>query len=166
MARRRKRSNSEFGESIAKLFVILFLVAYVPVAAWWKSISEGGKIFMLSGITVALLAGIGAVVMFSIYRKRERTSAWRRAMAGWQNEAQTSALIQKQSAIYMSDIELEKFAARVYKKMGYRVRHVGETGDHGVDVMLINPKNQKEIVNANNGINQLENLLSGIYMEL
>ena len=46
----------------------------------------------------------------------------------------------------MSDIELEKFAARVYKKMGYRVQHVGETGDHGVDVMLVNPKNQKEVV--------------------
>jgi len=101
---------------------------------------------MLSGITIALLAGIGAVVMFSIYRKRERTNAWRRAMAGWHNETQTLALVQKQSAIYMSDVELEKFAAQVYKKMGYRVQHIGETGDHGVDVMLVNPKNQKEVV--------------------
>ena len=30
--------------------------------------------------------------------------------------------------------------------MGYRAQRVGETGDHGVDVMLINPKSQKEIV--------------------
>jgi restriction system protein len=46
----------------------------------------------------------------------------------------------------MSDVELEKFAAQVYKKMGYRAQRIGETGDHGVDVMLINPKGQKEIV--------------------
>ena len=83
MARKRKRSNYELGESIAKLFVLLFLMAYVSVATWWKNIPEGGKIFMLLGITIALLAGIGAVVTFSIYRKRERTDAWRRAIAGW-----------------------------------------------------------------------------------
>jgi len=146
MARKRRRSNSELGEYIAKLFVGLFLMAYVPVVTWWKSIPQSGKIFMLSGITIALLAGIGAIVMFSIYRKRERTDAWRRAMSGWQNGSQTSTIVQKQSAIYMSDVELEKFAAQVYKKMGYRVQHVGETGDHGVDVMMTNPQNQKEIV--------------------
>ncbi len=66
-------------------------------------------------------------------------------MAGW-NNAQGSAIIQKQSAIYMSDIELEKFATQVYRKMGYHAEHNGETGDHGVDVMLMNLKNQKEIV--------------------
>lgn len=148
MAGKRKRSNSELGEYIARLFVLLFLMAYVPVVTWWKNIPENGKIFMLSGITIALLAGIGAVVMFSIYRKCERTNAWRRAMAGWHNETRTLALVQKQSAIYMSDVELEKFAAQVYKKMGYRVQHIGETGDHGVDVMLVNPKNQKEVAHC------------------
>ena len=46
----------------------------------------------------------------------------------------------------LSDLELEKLAAQVYKKMGYQVQHVGQMGDHGIDVLLINPNNQKEIV--------------------
>ena len=67
-------------------------------------------------------------------------------MAGWQNNGQAKTIIQKQSALYLSDIELEKLAAQVYKKMGYKVQHVGQMGDHGIDVLLINPNNQKEIV--------------------
>ena len=101
---------------------------------------------MLIMITIAVFAAIGMIIMLSIYIKRERASAWRHAMAGWQNNAQADAIAQRHSAIAMSDVELEQFAAQVYKKMGYRAQCVGETGDHGVDVMLINPKSQKEIV--------------------
>jgi len=46
----------------------------------------------------------------------------------------------------LSDLELEKLAEQVYRRLGYRVQHVGQTGDHGIDVLLINPNNQKEIV--------------------
>jgi HJR/Mrr/RecB family endonuclease len=143
---KRRRATAELRDLIARALVLLFFLAYVPVINWWNSIPASGRTFMLVSITIALLAAIGAVIMFSIYRKRERAHAWRRAMTGWQNNAQGNAFAQRQSAVAMSDIELEKFAAQVYKKMGYRVQHVGETGDHGVDVMLINPKNQKEVV--------------------
>jgi len=145
MAKRRS-SSAELWENIVKLLLAIFLLAYAPVVAWWNSIPPVGRTFMLVMITIAVIAAIGMVVMLSIYIKRERASAWHHAMAGWQNDAQGNAIAQRQSAIAMSDVELEQFAAQVYKKMGYRAQRVGEDGDHGVDVMLINPKSQKEIV--------------------
>ena len=92
------------------------------------------------------MVGIGAVFAFFIYRKRERDRIWRIAMAGWQNGSRKRGNRLKQSAMHLSDLELEKLAEQVYKKLGYRVQHVGQTGDHGIDVLLINPNNQKEIV--------------------
>ncbi len=142
----RRRSSAELWENIVKLLLFIFLLAYAPVVAWWNSIPPFGRTFMLIMITIAVLAAIGMVITLSIYIKRERASAWRRAMVGWQSNAQADAIAQRHSAIAMSDVELEQFAGQVYKKMGYRAQRVGETGDHGVDVMLINPKSQKEIV--------------------
>lgn len=101
---------------------------------------------MIAAISFVIIAGTGAVIAFSIYRKRERARSWRQAMAGWQNSGQSNRIAQKQSATYMSEVELEKFAAQVYKKMGYKVQHAGQTGDHGIDVMLVSPHNQREIV--------------------
>ena len=92
------------------------------------------------------MVGIGIMFAFLIYRKREREKIWKLAMAGWQNNGHANSTIKKQSALYLSDLELEKLAAQVYKKMGYKVQHVGQMGDHGIDVLLINPNNQKEIV--------------------
>jgi restriction system protein len=92
------------------------------------------------------MAGIGMLFIFLIYRRREREKLWRLAMASWQNHGRAAAIAQKHSAMSLSDIELEKLAAHVYKKMGYQVQHVGQMGDHGIDVLLINPNNQKELV--------------------
>jgi restriction system protein len=86
------------------------------------------------------------VFAFFIVRKRERETLWKRAMAGWQTQGQLNPISQKHSALQLSDIELEKLAAQVYKMMGYQVQHVGQMGDHGIDVLLINPNNQKELV--------------------
>jgi hypothetical protein len=105
-----------------------------------------GRFFLMAGTGFIAMSGIGLVFAFLIYRKREREKTWRLAMAGWKNNGQANTSIQKQSALYLSDLELEKLAARVYQKMGYKVRHVGQMGDHGIDVLLINPNNQKEIV--------------------
>lgn len=146
MPRRRRRTSTELIDSIARLVILLGLFSYIPIANWWKNIPQSGRIFLLITATIAVLAGIGSIVMLRIYLKRERKSAWIRAMGGWQNREQTSVIVQKQSAIYMSDLELERFAAQIFKKMGYKVQHIGAMGDHGVDVMLVNPKNQKEIV--------------------
>ena len=143
---KRRRATGKSTEDAVKGLLALGILAYGAIANWWNSIPPENRIVIIILATIIVVSSIGLIIVFSIYRKRERASAWRRAMAGWQNEAQATALVQKQSAIYMSDVDLEKFAAQVYKKMGYRVQHVGDIGDHGVDVLLINPKNQKEIV--------------------
>ena len=104
------------------------------------------KFLLLAGTGFVLTLGIGAVFAFLFYRKRERDRIWRLAMAGWQNGSRREEDRAPQSAMHLSDLELEKLAEQVYKKLGYRVQHVGQTGDHGIDVLLTNPNNQKEIV--------------------
>jgi restriction system protein len=90
------------------------------------------------------VTGIGFVIY--LYRKQKREKTWRLAMAGWQNNSLRDEDRHQQSAIHLSDLELEKLAEQVYKRLGYRVQHVGQTGDHGIDVLLTNPNHQKEIV--------------------
>ena len=46
----------------------------------------------------------------------------------------------------LSPALLERFAVQVYRKMGYQVNHTGHSGDHGIDVYLVNPKKQVELV--------------------
>lgn len=146
MSRKRRRRTSELFGFFARLIILIGLLAYVPIATWWKNIPPTGRTFFIVMAVIVVVAGTGAVVMLKVYQKRERADAWRRAMTGWQNSEQINTIVQRQSAIYMSDVELERFAANVYKKMGYKVQHVGAMGDHGVDVLMVNPKNQKEIV--------------------
>ena len=130
----------------AGLVLFLGLFAYTPLVTWWKSIPLTSRFFLLAATGFAATAGTGFVFAYFIYRKREREKRWAFAMAEWHNNGQASKSIQKQSALYLSDIELEKLAARVYEKLGYKVQHVGQMGDHGIDVLLINPNNQKELV--------------------
>lgn len=146
MSRRQRRLKFELGEQIAKIFLFLFLLAYVPVITWYNSIPKTLQIILLIAVTTFVLASIGLVITLSIYRKREKTNAWKRAMYNWQNKNQAGMIIQNQSARYLTEIELEKFSAQVFSKMGYKAKLTAETGDHGVDVMLANPKGQTEIV--------------------
>lgn len=146
MARKRRRSLIKRIDYAARLIIILGLLAYAPIVAWWQSIPFNNRFFMLAAIGFAGMAGVGIGFAFLLYRKGEREKSWRLAMAAWQNNGQANTTIQKRSALYLSDVELERLAAQVYKKMGYRVQHVGQMGDHGIDVLLINPNNQKEIV--------------------
>ena len=146
MARKRRRLMRRFIPSTAGLLLLILYLAYDPVVAWWQGIPPLNRFFLLAATGFVLSAGFGLAWMFFLYRNREREKLWRLAMAGWQNNGRTDAIAQKHSALSLSDIELEKLAAQVYKRMGYKVQHVGKMGDHGIDVLLINPHNQKEIV--------------------
>jgi Restriction endonuclease len=146
MARKRRRLVRRLIPYAVGLVLFLGLIAYEPVVTWWQSMPLSSRFFLFAGIGVATTVGMGIVLAFLFYRKREREKIWKLAMAGWKNNGQANRTVQKQSALYLSDVELEKLAAQVYKKMGYRVQHVGQMGDHGIDVLLINPNNQKEIV--------------------
>src|SRR5919106_6104003 len=146
MPRKRRRSSRRLISSAAGLVILLVFAAYSPLVKWWQNLAPTNKFLLLAGTGFVLMMGIGAVFALWIYRKRERDRIWRLAMAGWQNGSPREENRPKQSAMHLSDLELEKLAEQVYKKMGYQVQHVGQTGDHGIDVLLINPNNQKEIV--------------------
>jgi hypothetical protein len=146
MPRKRRRSSRRWISSVAGLVILLAFAAYSPIVNWWQNLAPTNKFLLLAGTGFVTMAGTGIVFAFLIYRKQEREKIWRLAMAGWQNSGQANTIIHKQSALHLSDLELEKLAEQVYKKMGYQVQHVGQTGDHGIDVLLINPNNQKEIV--------------------
>jgi hypothetical protein len=132
--------------SAAGLAFLFALLAYAPVVAWWQNIPSTSRFVLLAVTGFVMMTGLVTVFAFLIYRKRERERIWKLAMTGWQNSSRSIEGIQKQSALFLSDLELEKLAEQVYKKLGYMVQHVGQTGDHGIDVLLINPNNQKEIV--------------------
>ena len=146
MPRKRRRPSRRWLSTAAALVVLLLFAAYTPIVNWWQSLGSTNKFLLLAGTGFVLMIVIGAVFAFVIYRKRERDKIWRQAMAGWQNGSRREENHQGQSAMHLSDLELEKLAEQVYRKLGYTVQHVGQTGDHGVDVLLINPYNQKEIV--------------------
>jgi hypothetical protein len=131
---------------MAGLVIFLSLLSYAPLAAWWQGFPPTIRFFLLAATGFVMMVAIVLVFAVLIYRKRKRETMWRLAMVGWQDNGRANAIAQTHSATYLSDIELEKLAAQVYKKMGYKVQHVGQMGDHGVDVMLINPNNQREIV--------------------
>lgn len=145
MARKQRRSSRRF-LYVAGFVLLLAYLAYAPLMAWWQSLPTTSRFFLLAGTGFVLMAGMGMVLAFLMYRRREREKLWRLAMASLQNLGRAGAIAQKHSAMSLSDIELEKLAAQVYKKMGYQVQHVGQMGDHGIDVLLINPNNQKELV--------------------
>ena len=146
MPRKRRRSSRRWLSTAAGLVILLVFAVYSPLLHWWQSLGSTNKFLLLAGTGFVLMITIGAVFAFVLYRRREQDKIWRLAMAGWQNGSHREGNRPKQSAMHLSDLELEKLAEQVYKKMGYRVQHVGQTGDHGVDVLLINPYNQKEIV--------------------
>ena len=146
MPRKRRRSSRRWISTAAGLIILLAFAVYSPIVNWWQSLAPTNRFLLLAGTGFVLMAGIGAVFAFLIYRQRERDRIWRLAMAGWQNGARREENRSHESARHLSDLELEKLAEQVYKKMGYQVQRVGQTGDHGIDVLLINPNNQKEIV--------------------
>jgi hypothetical protein len=146
MPRKRRRSSKRLISYAAGLIVFLGILAYNPIVTWWNNIPLTGRFVLLAATGFAATVGIGLVFAFFIVRKREREKLWKLAMAGWQTQGQLNPISQKHSALHLSDIELEKLAAQVYKLMGYQVQHVGQMGDHGIDVLLINPNNQKELV--------------------
>ena len=146
MPRKRRRSSRRFISYAAGFMILLTFLGYAPIVGWWQSFSPTSRFFLLAGTGFVLMAGIAILFAFLIYRRRERDAMWRLAMAGWENRGHSEEIVHKHSALHLSDVELEKLAAQVYKKMGYKVQHVGQMGDHGIDVLLINPNNQKELV--------------------
>lgn len=143
MSRRRRKAD------ITDYLRILFLIAMLGVSVYfvyWIRLTpqEQTLLFILGGIT--LVCGIASIVFLLIYLKRRRTRAWKRAMDAWNRTRQDGVVASYPSARSFTPAELEKFTAQLFKKMGYRITHTGKSGDHGVDVRLVNPSGQVELV--------------------
>ena len=147
MARYRKRNaHSELIDLVLRAIFLLALLGYAPVIGWWRSLSEMTRFLLVMLLTILIFSLLGLIILWQEYRKRQRALAWQKAMFNWQNNSNGKSAPQQQSARYLSDRELEEFAKQVYAKMGYQVKHTGKTGDHGVDVRLVNPKQEVELV--------------------
>lgn len=46
----------------------------------------------------------------------------------------------------LTPVEFEKLAAETYRALGYRVKHMGKTGDHGVDLEVWTPEKERWVV--------------------
>lgn len=147
MSRRRKSNpTNNLLELIARAVVVLAILAYAPLVAWWNSIPSTGRTLIIVLTIIIGIAGIGVLWALNQHRKQQRALAWKQAITVWNKNSQERIVFAHQSAKFLSNTELEKFAAQVYTHMGYIVKHTGKTGDHGVDVELVNPKKQMELV--------------------
>lgn len=145
MPRRRYR-RSERGPDLIGLIGVLLIGGGLSLARWWREQPPEGQLIVGIGTVMALGAGIGLIVLVQVERQRKRRLAWQRATADWISSRQTGRVPAYYSTEHMGAAELEKFAAQVYAKMGYRVTHTGRSGDHGVDVKLTRPDGQIELV--------------------
>lgn len=71
---------------------------------------------------------------------------WYRAMASWRANPVSTVVSRWHSVRGLTEDELAQFACQVYAKMRYRAERTGQTGDHGVDVRLVTPDQQVELV--------------------
>jgi restriction endonuclease Mrr len=82
-------------------------------------------------------------------RQEEQRRRWEEARKR-EYEEQRRQEFARQSTISniknLDPLELEQFTAELFMKMGYSVSLTSQTGDHGIDIYLISPDNQKEVV--------------------
>lgn len=146
MSRKRRSQNSELIDLVSRGLLFLFIMAYTPVIVWWNNLTPALRTLTVTALTTLVVSTLALIVVLTMYKKRQRTSAWQKAMYNWQNKGQAAAIVKWQSAKYLSEKELERFCANVFSKMGYKTQLTSNTGDHGIDVLLVNPKGQKEII--------------------
>lgn len=143
MARRRKTS---LAEDSVRLIAVLLLIGFPSLASFWNSFTSQNRLIFGVLFTALILTGIALLIVVVRYRKRQRELAWRRAMSAWRQSRHEEQVIHNQSARHFSPSHLEKFTAELFKQMGYQVSHTGRTGDHGIDVRLVNPRGEVELV--------------------
>jgi hypothetical protein len=167
--RRRSRKGDEF-------FILIGVIAMGMAATveWFLSLSLATQVL----IGAALTGGI-AFIVWGLRARRQRLTreqqlanerravVWGRAMARWREGAVGHIAYQVHSARLLSEVDLERFAAQLYARMGYQVKHTGQCGDHGVDVHLTNPHNQVELVQCKQwikpvGESQVRDLYGGM----
>lgn len=143
MSRQRRTS---IGALLIRLIFVAGLLGASVFFILWSQLAPQGR-YWLSLMTAATLAAASAAfLLLAIYLWRQRTRAWQRAMDD-RNAPHAGTLAPvSRSVRALTPAQLEQFTARLFRKLNYRVLHTGQTGDHGVDVRLVNPAGQVELV--------------------
>jgi len=144
MARGRRKTGNPFAGGITLLF--LFFVIGKAISDFWQKLSPDLQTIIIIVGPLTLLALIGCLTYYLWRRFRLRKQAWQRAMSNWRQSNKDGKVGEIHSAKFFSPAHLEKFSTELFKQMGYRVIHTGKCGDHGVDVHMINPNGQIELV--------------------
>lgn len=146
MAHRKSAFSKKDAVEIFRGLVVLAFLAYGSVMAWWNSLSPDYRMIFVGLITVFFGSTLTLIVLLIRHYRKQQTLARKRAMTIWNQPVKQGQTFETHSARRFLEDELEEFASQVYKKMGYRAKHTGQTGDHGVDVLLMNPNKEIEIV--------------------
>lgn len=141
MSKRSRRRDDDLARGI----IALLFIGGSSVLTFWRSLPPESQTFLTIAGVVMILSGFGSLILFAVYRKHRRAAAWQRAMSAWDRSIKAGYFPEGHTARRLTAQELEKFAAQVYRQMGYRVQHSGRSGDHGVDVRMVNPKGEVEI---------------------
>jgi restriction endonuclease Mrr len=141
----RKQKAADINAIIRGIFVLL-LLGYGGLASFWGGLNQQQKwVFGILGTGILVLA-VAMVIVFQQYRKQKRKEAWQKAVKAWNQNVKSGKVASFHTAEDLSPQALEKLAMQVYKQMGYQVNHTGQTGDHGVDVRLVDPNGKVELV--------------------
>ena len=114
--------------------------------SFWKNLLPGEQIIITILVITIIITGIALIFVLRQHNRQKRQAAWHRAMATWHQSIQDGKVIAYDSARYFSPAHLEKFAVELFRQMGYKAIHTGQSGDHGIDVRLTNPLGQIELV--------------------
>jgi hypothetical protein len=143
-------SRSQYKASSRSLIgpiVVVVLLVWGALVYYFYGLSAEIQTYLLVTVSILIVAGITLIIYLLIRRRWQRQQAWLRATAYWRQGPQDGQrAVRYDSARALSPAHLEKFTADLFKQMGYKVVHTGKTGDHGVDVHLVNPLGQVELV--------------------
>jgi len=141
-----RRSRPTLFNLILRLVTLLALLAALAFLFFWLRLPPAQRydLSLLALIVMAFSAVVAALLVVIFLRLR--ALAWQRAMLPAGGARPGGFIPAHDSVRSFSPAQLETFTARLFQQMGYRVNHTGQTGDHGVDVRLLNPHGQVELV--------------------
>ncbi len=134
--------NSSAASGCGLFALISLIFIFNSVSSFWNGLTRP----MQFGVVVVLILAVVGAAYYFIDKRARRKAAWELAMATWQSTRQLEPGATTRNLDQLSPAALEEFAAKLFEQMGYVVKHTGQSGDHGVDVHLVNPNRQSELV--------------------
>lgn len=134
---RKIRRGSRKSRSLwVDFLILLILLAFVSYSSFQRVFSWDGRNpatgtdLLFVGLNAALWVGGGIYIVYQ----------WRARKARLSLQQDIASL--KSLTVH----EFEEFVANLFRKRGYQARVVGDVGDHGIDIEVINLQGEKELV--------------------